>query len=156
MPPNMCNDIYKGALGEAIGEWLFEEKLNISIIKDKSIKKDLFEIADFFIKSSNGIIGVDMKNYNLILNNNEHNYKLLNKIENKLEGDYLKKIIIINTFLGEMKSEIKYGFVNNGYFEEVKDTKNTNVCIINGILDKNGNLLIDYAYYLEKLMEWII
>lgn len=156
MPPNMCNDIYKGALGEAIGEWLFEEKLNISIIKDKNIKKDLFEIADFFIKSSNGIIGIDMKNYNLILNNNEHNYKLLNKIENKLEGDYLKKIIIINTFLGEMKSEIKYGFVNNGYFEEIKDTKNTNVCIINGILDKNGNLLIDYAYYLEKLMEWII
>lgn len=138
--PNMINNIYKGAIGETIGKYYFNTFYNIGFdnCTDEEITS-LFEVCDFFHKSIDGIVGFDMKNYDLILNSHDHNKELISKIETKLQLDELNKIVIVNTFLDEKDFSIKYGYIENDLFIISHSTDSrSNVCVINGLLDSNG------------------
>lgn len=153
LPYPMINDIYKGAIGEVIGKYVCEERFGIKINNDRSFNNDLFEVCDFFCLHPSLIIGVDMKNYNLSLNNEEYNKRILFRIETKIENKMLDKIILINTFLDDRKEVIKYGNIVDGQFFN-NDISNSKVCIINGLLRSDG-YFCDYSEYLKKLKEWI-
>ncbi len=111
---------------------------NMSKVTNEEITS-LFEVCDFFHKSIDGIVGFDMKNYDLILNSHDHNKELISKIETKLQLDELNKIVIVNTFLDEKDFSIKYGYIENDLFIISHSTDSrSNVCVINGLLDSNG------------------
>lgn len=154
--PNMINNIYKGAIGETIGKYYFNNfcKIEFDNCTEKEIA-NLFEVCDFFHKSNNGIVGFDMKNYNLTLNSNEHNKELISKIETKLQLDELNKIVIVNTFLDEKEFSIKYGYIENELFIISHSSDNrANVCIINGLLDSNGQF-VNTSQSIGAFTKWI-
>lgn len=154
--PNMINNIYKGAIGETIGKYYFNTFYNIGF--DNCTEEEitsLFEVCDFFHKSSNGIIGFDMKNYNLIVNSPDYNKELISKVETKLELAELNKIIIVNTFLDDKNFSIKYGYIKDGLFiiSNSNDIR-SNVCIINGLLDLNGQF-VNTSNSIGAFKKWI-
>lgn len=154
--PNMVNNIYKGAIGETIGKYYFNNfcKIGLDNCTDEEIAS-LFEVCDFFHKSNNGIVGFDMKNYNLTLNSNEHNKELISKIETKLQLDELNKIVIVNTFLDEKEFSIKYGYIEHELFViSHSSDKRANVCIINGLLDSNGQF-VNTSQSIGAFKTWI-
>lgn len=153
LPYPMINDIYKGAIGETIGRYVFEERFGIKINNDKTFNNNLFEVCDFFCLHSLLTIGVDMKNYNLSINNDEYNKKILNKIETKITNKILDKVVLANTILDDRKEVIQYGNIIQGQFF-INDISNSEVCIINGLL-RNDGCFCDYSGYLKKLKEWI-
>ena len=90
MSPTLFNNIYKGALGEVVGRYLFwwVLKLKMEEISDP----ELFELFDY--KVSNLPIYVDFKNWHetTVFNDEE----MLNKIEDKAIKCGCKCVIIVN------------------------------------------------------------
>lgn len=90
MSPTLFNNIYKGALGEVVGRYLFwwVLKLKMEEISDP----ELFELFDY--KVSNLPIYVDFKNWHetTVFNDEE----MLNKIEDKAIKFGCKCVIIVN------------------------------------------------------------
>lgn len=90
MSPTLFNNIYKGALGEVVGRYLFwwVLKLNMQEISDP----ELFELFDY--KVSNLPIYIDFKNWHEITVFNDE--EMLNKIEEKAIKCGGKCVIIAN------------------------------------------------------------
>lgn len=153
IPYPMVNDIYKGAIGEAIGEYVFQERFGIILNNDDIFKNNLFEVCDFFCLHPVKKIGVDMKNYNLFLNDEKYNKRILSKIEDKIENKAMDKIVIVNTFLDERKEAIIYGNITGCEFFSC-DINKAKVCVINGLLRLDG-YFCDYSGYLKTLKDWI-
>lgn len=154
--PNMINNIYKGAIGETIGQYYFKNFCHIGLdnCSDEQIAS-LFEVCDFFHKSMDGLVGFDMKNYNLFLNNTTHNKELISKIETKLQLGDLKRIVIVNTFLTERNFSVKYGYINNNLFVSSNSSDiRANVCIINGLLDHQGQF-VNASHSIGAFIKWI-
>ncbi len=59
MTPPLWNNIYKGALGEVVGKYLFETLLSVSVSDIK--EPELFELFDYAIEGSS--VYVDFKNW---------------------------------------------------------------------------------------------
>ncbi|MCM1506040.1 MAG: hypothetical protein NC177_02740 [Ruminococcus flavefaciens] len=95
MSPAVWNNIYKGALGEAVGQFWFSEVLNIEL--EELENPDIFELFDFKIPDTN--IFIDFKNwgenYDIELN------KTLEKISAKAEKCNCQLAIIANILATE-------------------------------------------------------
>lgn len=94
MSPPLWNNIYKGALGEVVGKYLFKKVLNLDLedITDPAT----FELFDYKVKNTS--IYVDFKNWHEYYNPNDPNYceKLIAKIVNKADKCRCRCAIIAN------------------------------------------------------------
>jgi len=94
--PEIFNNIYKGALGEVIGKFIFENYITPSQ-ELQELSQDIFECFDFML--GNGIY-VDFKFWNdenIQDKETQHNKIIEQKIPNiKQKGFEFKKIFIIN------------------------------------------------------------
>lgn len=99
MSPTLFNNIYKGALGEAVGKYLFEQVLNLEM-EEISVPA-LFELFDYKVK--NHSVYVDFKNWHetTIFNDKE----MLNKIKDKASKCNNCKCVIIANIVSEKKWE---------------------------------------------------
>ena len=88
LSPCMFNDIYKGALGEVVGEHVLESKLNISLSKIRENEK--YEKFDFYKEN----VYIDFKNFSGFKDFNRK--EILKHIKKKLQECNGKKAIIIN------------------------------------------------------------
>lgn len=90
MSPTLFNNIYKGALGEVVGRYLFWWVLNLKM--EEISEPELFELFDY--KVCNLPIYVDFKNWHetTVFNDEE----MLNKIEDKANKCGCKCVIIVN------------------------------------------------------------
>lgn len=91
MSPTLFNNIYKGALGEVVGKYLFEQLLD-DCDMDEISDPELFELFDYKLK--NLPIYVDFKNWHetTIFDDRE----MLDKIENKALKCKCKCVLIVN------------------------------------------------------------
>lgn len=88
--PTLFNNIYKGALGEVVGRYLFWQVLKIKM--EEISDPELFELFDYKI---NGLpIFVDFKNWHetTIFNDKE----MLDKIKNKASKCNCKYVLVVN------------------------------------------------------------
>ncbi len=94
MPPVMVNNIYKGALGEQIGKFIFENHFEVAL---EELSTDYFEMFDFKIKGTN--IYIDFKHWRETteINFGEQEFKIREKLK-KLQGE---KVFIINILSNE-------------------------------------------------------
>ncbi len=90
MSPTLFNNIYKGALGEVVGRYLFDSVLNLKM--EEISDPETFELFDY--KLSDRPIYVDFKNWHetTVFNDEE----MLNKIESKAIKCGCKCVIIVN------------------------------------------------------------
>lgn len=156
LPANYINDIYKGSIGEICCYWLFKEYFEVEFSDAIRLDGCFFEKADYFIFNKQRI-GIDAKNFELLINKPRYNKKVIDKIEQKLnkdEKERLDKIMIINTFLNDEKLSVKYGNIKEGVFYECTDHKVCQVVIINGFICNNGRVA-DFTQEIYKLMEWL-
>ena len=89
LPPELFNNIYKGALGEQIGKFLFEKYLNIEL---EELPLEHYELFDFKIKNQN--IYIDFKHWKeeTKIDSKEQ----IEKIRNKLNTVNGNKVFIVN------------------------------------------------------------
>lgn len=90
MSPTLFNNIYKGALGEVVGRYLFQQVLKLDMKEISNTK--LFELFDYQLNDLP--IYIDFKNWHetTVFNNEE----MLNKIEKKEIKCECKCVIIAN------------------------------------------------------------
>lgn len=94
MCPILFNNIYKGALGETVGKFIFENILGYEL---HSLDINIFERFDFYIKDG---IYVDFKYWKETFTC-EDRQKLINNITKKLKECNGKKVIIANILSSE-------------------------------------------------------
>ncbi|MGR7813394.1 hypothetical protein [Lacinutrix undariae] len=89
LPPELFNNIYKGALGEQIGKFIFEKHLKIEL---EELPLDKYELFDFKIKGEN--IYIDFKHWKeeTKIDSKEQIEKIRKKL-NTVKGE---KVLIIN------------------------------------------------------------
>lgn len=89
LPPELFNNIYKGALGEQVGKFIFEKHLKIEL---EELPLEHYELFDFKIKNKN--IYIDFKHWKeqTEISSKEQ----LEKIQKKLNTVNGKKVLIIN------------------------------------------------------------
>lgn len=89
LPPELFNNIYKGALGEQIGKFLFEKQLQIEL---EELPLEHYELFDFKIKDQN--IYIDFKHWKeeTKIDSKEQVVKIRKKL-NTVNGN---KVFIIN------------------------------------------------------------
>lgn len=92
MTPTLCNNIYKGALGEVVGKYLFEQVLKVKVDEIDSL--DLFELFDYKIADTS--IYVDFKNWHEGMT--EDRNKMLDKIARKANQCKCKCVVIANIY----------------------------------------------------------
>lgn len=88
LSPCMFNNIYKGALGEVVGEFILESKLNISLSKIRN--NDNYEKFDFYKNN----VYVDFKNFTGYKDFDRK--QMLQNIKDKLKECKGDKALIIN------------------------------------------------------------
>lgn len=100
MSPTLFNNIYKGALGEVVGRYLFWRVLKLEMAEISDY--ELFELFDY--KVSNLPVYVDFKNWHetTVFNDEE----MLNKIEDKAIKCGCRCVIIVN-IVSEKEWEIR-------------------------------------------------
>jgi hypothetical protein len=100
LPPVLYNNIYKGALGEQIGKFIFEEHLKIEL---EELPLENYELFDYKIKDSN--IYIDFKHWkeNTQINFDEQE----RKIREKLKAVKGENVFIINILSSESRNPIK-------------------------------------------------
>ncbi len=135
LSPCMFNDIYKGALGEVVGEFILESKLNISLSKIKNNEK--YEKFDFYKNNSY----VDFKNFTGFKDLDRKN--MLQHIKEKLQECNGKKALIINILKPE------------GVDPEIFKNQDDNIVIIPYLYDLitkqyNWNGLFEIQKYLSN------
>jgi hypothetical protein len=90
MTPPLWNNIYKGALGEVVGKYLFERVLKVSVEDISS--PDLFELFDY--KIENASVFVDFKNWHEDVTADRN--VIINKIAAKAKKCDCKCVIVAN------------------------------------------------------------
>lgn len=154
------NDILKGVIGERVIKYFWEKIMCMNILDYTNIndKGNIFEVADYFYRNENNLIGIDAKNYQLNkYKSGDYDKNLLFRAGIKI-GDKIDKLIIINAFLPkEQKFSIHYGNIDqiNGCFVKNERTnKNATVCIINGVFNKDG-AVTDIINHIKGIKEWM-
>jgi len=89
LPPELFNNIYKGALGEQIGKFIIETQYKTEL---EELPLEYFELFDFKIKDKD--IYIDFKHWKE--NTKIDAIKQLKKIRNKLDEVNGEKVFIIN------------------------------------------------------------
>lgn len=90
LPPQLFNNIYKGALGEEVGKIIFEKHLDITL---EELENDIYELFDYRIKGTN--VYVDFKHWQDQTKIRENRNEILNKLK-KAGGDMVLIINIIS------------------------------------------------------------
>lgn len=100
LPPVLFNNIYKGALGEQIGKFIFEHHFKVEL---EELPLENYELFDFKIKDSD--IYIDFKHWkeNTKISYIEQERKIRKKLE-EVNGD---KVFIINILSTENRNLIK-------------------------------------------------
>lgn len=100
LPPELFNNIYKGALGEEIGKFIFEHHFEIDLV---GLPLEKYELFDYQIKGTN--IYIDFKHWqeNTKIGFDEQESKIRKKLS-KVNGD---KVIIINILANNDRQVIK-------------------------------------------------
>jgi hypothetical protein len=88
IPPQLFNNVYKGALGETIGKIIFERHLDIKL--EEIENENHFELFDFKVKDKD--IFIDFKHWKDTTKIEENREEILQKIE-RINGS---KVLIIN------------------------------------------------------------
>lgn len=100
LPPVLFNNIYKGALGEQIGKFLFEKHLNIKL---EELPLENYELFDYKIKDSNTYIDFKHWKENTQISFDEQE----RKIREKLKSVNGENVFIINILSSESRNPIK-------------------------------------------------
>jgi len=100
LPPQLFNNIYKGALGEEIGKYIFENFLGENIVLEE-LKDEHYEFFDFKIQDTN--IYVDFKHWKdqTVIPENK------DKILSKLDAVNGSKVLIVNILYDNYHKPIK-------------------------------------------------
>lgn len=100
LPPELFNNIYKGALGEQIGKFIFEKHLKIEL---EELPLEHYELFDFKIKGHD--IYIDFKHWNeeTKIDSKEQ----IDKIRKKLKKTNGLKVLIINILSSSELEAIK-------------------------------------------------
>ncbi len=88
IPPQLFNNVYKGAIGETIGRIIFEKHLNIEL--EEIEDENYFELFDYKVKDKN--IFIDFKHWKESTQIEENKEEILQKLE-RVNGS---KVLIIN------------------------------------------------------------
>ncbi len=129
MCPIIYSNIYKGALGEVVGEFILKQELNIELsFIDNPL---LFELFDF--KLSEGVY-VDFKHWGL--NMHRDNKSMLQHISDKLDKMNATRVYIIN-------------ILKRGEFE-VDNTADERIVQIPWLIDEKGAINIDALNSIKK------
>lgn len=89
LPPQLFNNIYKGALGEEIGKYIFENYIGNNIVLEE-LKDEHYEFFDFKIKGTK--IYVDFKHWKDQTTIPENKHKILSKLD-AVNGN---RVLIVN------------------------------------------------------------
>jgi|3_EtaG_2_1085321.scaffolds.fasta_scaffold00043_32 hypothetical protein len=100
LPPVLFNNIYKGALGEQIGKFIFEKHLKIEL---EELPLENYELFDYKIKDLNTYIDFKHWKENTQISFEEQE----RKIREKLKSVNGEKVFIINILSSENKIPIK-------------------------------------------------
>lgn len=120
MSPVLFNNIYKGALGETAGKFIFERERGIHL--NEITDADKFEFFDF--EMSDGVY-VDFKNWKFsYLQDRQITY---NEIIRKLEKINGKRVYVIN-------------IVKGGEYISCK-SKDSHIIEIPALIDENGRII---------------
>ena len=100
LPPELFNNIYKGALGEQIGKFIFENHFDIELAELELVNYELF---DYQIKGTN--VFVDFKHWqeNTQIGYDEQETKIRQKLK-KVNGE---KVFIVNILASSKRQLIK-------------------------------------------------
>ena len=100
LPPELFNNIYKGALGEQTGKFIFESIYNIQL---EGLSLEEYELFDYKIKNTGTYI--DFKHWK---EETKLNYaEQVNKIRKKLEKVNGEKVFIVNILTSKHRDYIK-------------------------------------------------
>jgi hypothetical protein len=100
LPPVLFNNIYKGALGEQIGKFIFETHLKIEL---EELPLENYELFDYKIKDSNTYIDFKHWKENTQISFDEQE----RKIREKLKAVNGENVFIINILSSESRNPIK-------------------------------------------------
>jgi hypothetical protein len=100
LPPVLFNNIYKGALGEQIGKFIFEKHLKIEL---EELALENYELFDYKIKDLNTYIDFKHWKENTQISFEEQE----RKIREKLKSVNGEKVFIINILSSENRIPIK-------------------------------------------------
>lgn len=89
LPPELFNNIYKGALGEEVGKFILEAQYSVQL---EELPLEHFELFDFKIKDSD--IYIDFKHWHEHTKISHANQ--IEKIRNKLERVKGERVLIVN------------------------------------------------------------
>lgn len=89
LPPQLFNNIYKGALGEEIGKYIFENSINKNIVLEE-LENEHYELFDYKVKGTS--IYVDFKHWKDQTAISENKGKILSKL-NAVNGN---RVLIVN------------------------------------------------------------
>ena len=101
MSPPLWNNVYKGALGEVVGKYIFEKELGIEL--EEIEDPDIFELFDYKVK--NAPVFVDFKNWKDSTDFNWENQ--INKITRKATRCGCECVIIANILTDRSRYSIR-------------------------------------------------
>ncbi len=137
MSPPLFNNIYRGALGEAVGKALFHHYLNAELLDIED--NDLFELFDFQVKNTS--VFVDFKNWH------EYSYKKsdqeISHIIKKARECGAKCVIIANIF------------ADGNYVIREKTEDGIKIVIIPSLLKNESSIPVQEISAWEKIRECI-
>lgn len=96
MSPPLFNNIYKGALGEVVGKFLFEQILEIEL---EDLELEYYEFFDFKVKGKP--VFVDFKHWKESTRFDANDY--IEKIKDKKDACGAETIIVVNTQIVDSK-----------------------------------------------------
>ena len=135
--PQIFNAIYKGALGEKVGQWIFEKFVGVYL---EELPTTIFEKFDF--RLPNGIY-IDFKHWD-DEKSNASEEEQLKKINNKIQfiqnaGEPFDKVFIIN-IIADITHSVEY-------------SKDKRLIKIPALIDnKNGSIVLQRIETLRKLL----
>ena len=117
MSPPLFNNIYKGALGEIVGKFIFEKMLGIEL---QELSPDVFEFFDYKVKGENVFVDFKLWTENTRIDKNSY----LEKIKGKMEKCGAGKVIVVNAQLlknSQYQSSVTAGIIQIPYLYSFED-----------------------------------
>ncbi len=136
MVPTMYNNIYKGALGEVVGRYIFG-LLNIELEEITDLAK--FEKFDFMVRDSS--IYIDFKHWNF--GTDEDRDTMIDKIASKAEECGTQKVIVVNVL------------DNRDLPSHLYKRGSIDILAVPALLIDNGNELFSNKKSVEKIRRFV-
>ena len=138
--PVAFTNIYKGALGEEAGKYIFENETNFSLEDIKDLAK--FEKFDFVLSGFEDYY-VDFKNWNNARSVDRE--KEIKDIKSKMEKIHAKVVFVINIIFD--------ADANPGLKLADRTIENKRIIEIPGLIDENGDIIRENIEKIIKVLE---